>query len=88
MATEDSGLPRVRELPVYSQPGFDSLLRTSTEARTYWGLLNEIARQRLNEDQLTRLLALQDVFYPFWNGCGRRRWYLDEAVELLDELQP
>lgn len=83
---EDSTLPSLRELPAFSQPGFDELLRTSLEARMYWSLLDQIAAEPLDEAQLRRLLALQDVFYPFWKGCGRRRWYLDEAVALLDEL--
>jgi len=86
LATEDSPLPPLRELPSFSQPGFDELLRTSLDARVYWSLLHQIAAVSLDADQLTRLLALQEVFYPFWKGCGRRRRYLDAAVELLEEL--
>jgi hypothetical protein len=86
LAVELSTLPNVRELPTFSPPGFDALLRTSLEARMYWSLLDQIAAQSLDEEQLTRLLALQDVFYPFWKGCGRRRWYVDAAIDLLDEV--
>lgn len=86
LAEEDSQLPRLRELPAFTQPGFDELLRTSLDARVYWSLLDEIATLPLDSAQLTRLLALQEIFYPFWRGCGRRRWYLDAAVELLEEL--
>ena len=88
LAVEDSQLPWLRELPSFSQPGFDELLRTSLDARAYWSLLDQIAAVPLDSAQLARLLELQDVFYPFWKGCGRRRWYLDTAVELLDEVQP
>ena len=86
LAEEISPLPSLRELPAFSQPGFDELLRRSLDARMYWSLLNQIAALPLDSTQLNRLLALQDVFYPFWKGCGRRRWYLDAAVELLGEL--
>jgi Glycosyl hydrolase family 57 len=88
LAVEGSQLPRLRELPAFSQPGFDELLRTSLDARAYWSLLDEIAAAPLDSAQLARLLELQDVFYPFWKGCGRRRWYLDTAVELLQEVHP
>ncbi|MCW2997424.1 MAG: hypothetical protein JWN65_973 [Solirubrobacterales bacterium] len=88
LAVEASNLPSLRELPAFSQPGFDELLRTSLEGRMYWSLIDEIASAELDETQLSRLLALQDVFYPFWKGCGRRTWYIDEAVSLLEELRP
>jgi hypothetical protein len=87
LAHESTRLPPLRELPAFSQPGFDEMLRTSLEARAYWSLLGEIAAADLDEEQITRLLALQDVFYPFWKGCGRRRRYLDAAVELLEEVR-
>lgn len=87
LAVEDTELPALRELPAFSQPGFDEMLRTSLDARAYWSLLDQIAAFPLDRDQLGRLLELQDVFYPFWKGCGRRRWYLDRAAELLDELR-
>jgi hypothetical protein len=88
LAGEDSQLPPLRELPAFSQPGFDEMLRRSLDARVYWSLLDQIAALRLDSGQRERLLELQDVFYPFWKGCGRRRWYLDAAVELLEEVQP
>lgn len=84
---EHSPLPPLRELPAFSQAGFDELLRTSLDARVYWSLLSQLAAYPLTEQQLERLLALQEVFYPFWKGCGRRRWYLDAAVTLLEEVQ-
>lgn len=86
LVAERSELPTLRELPAFSQPGFDDLLRTSLEARTYWSLLGQIEVAPLEESQLDRLLALQDVFYPFWKGCGRRQRYLDAAVRLLEEV--
>jgi glycosyl hydrolase family 57 len=85
---EEPPLPPVRELPAFSQPGFDELLRSSLDARVYWSLLDQIAAQSLDGPQLERLLALQEIFYPFWKGSGRRRWYLDAAIELLEEVQP
>jgi hypothetical protein len=81
---EDLSLPRIRELPAFSQPGFDELLRTSLDARFYWSLLTAIAELELDAVQFQTLLALQDVFYPFWRGSGRRRWYVDTALALLD----
>lgn len=85
LARERSPLPPVRELVAYSQPGFEELLRTSLEARAYWSLLQEIAVLPLTAAQRDTYLALQDVFYPFWRGTGRRRWYLDTALKLLTE---
>ncbi|HKE49865.1 MAG TPA: hypothetical protein VKE25_00005, partial [Actinomycetes bacterium] len=85
---EESPLPPLRELPGFSQPGFDQLLWTSLDARVYWSLLDQIAAQPIDGPQLERLLELQEIFYPFWKGASRRQWYLDAAIALLEEVQP
>jgi hypothetical protein len=77
--------PSIRELPAFSPPGIGALLRESDDARYYWSTLRELeAAAESSEDRL-RLLALHDVFYAFWPGVGRRRWYVEQVTELLQE---
>jgi hypothetical protein len=77
-------MPPLRELGVYSPPGIDSLLRGSEDARFYWTLLNELRSYSWTAAEREEQLALDDVFYPFWPGVGRRQWYLDRVHEWIE----
>jgi hypothetical protein len=81
---EGSSMPPLRELGVYSPPGIDALLRRSDDARFYWSLLEELRSFPWTVAEREQQLALDDVFYPFWPGVGRRRWYVDRVLEWIE----
>jgi hypothetical protein len=76
--------PQLRELPSYSPPGVDALLRGSADARFYWSLLEELRSFAWSGQERRRQLPLDDVFYAYWPGVGRRQWYVDQAMDWIE----
>ncbi|HEV3322425.1 MAG TPA: hypothetical protein VG147_09595 [Solirubrobacteraceae bacterium] len=76
--------PPLRELGAFSPPGIDALLRASEDARFYWSLLEELRGFAWSPAERAEQLALDDVFYPFWPGVGRRKWYVDRALAWIE----
>lgn len=80
--------PSLRELPAFTPAGMANFLRHSEDATYYWAAVREL--ELLSDDGgFTReLLELQDVFYVFWPGAGRRVWYADQIAHLSNRAAP
>ena len=84
LLNEAPASPRLRELPSYSPPGIDALLRGSVDARFYWSLLEELRSFTWGQPERREQLPLDDVFYAYWPGVGRRQWYVDRTLDWIE----